>query len=35
VKARPDVRLVKVTEENRERLQEELEAWVRDQLRQG
>jgi nucleoside-triphosphatase len=29
VKARPDVRLVTVTQENREQLPEELEAWVR------
>jgi len=33
VKARADVRLVTVTEGNRDRLPEELEGWVRDRLR--
>jgi nucleoside-triphosphatase len=33
VKARADVHLVTVTEENRDRLPEELERWVRDRLR--
>jgi nucleoside-triphosphatase len=33
VKARADVRLVTVTQENRDRLAEELERWVRDRLR--
>jgi nucleoside-triphosphatase len=33
VKARADVRLVTVTEENRDGLPEELERWVRDRLR--
>jgi len=33
VKARADVRLVTVTEENRDGLAEELERWVRDRLR--
>jgi nucleoside-triphosphatase len=32
VKARADVRLVTVTEENRDGLPEELECWVRDRL---
>jgi nucleoside-triphosphatase len=34
VKARADVRLVTLTEENRDQLPEELEAWVRDRVRQ-
>jgi nucleoside-triphosphatase THEP1 len=33
VKARADVRLVTVTEDNRDGLSEELERWVRDRLR--
>ncbi len=35
VKARPDVRLVTVTDENRDPLPAELEAWVRDRVRPG
>jgi hypothetical protein len=33
VKARGDVRLVTVTDEDRDGLPEELERWVRDRLR--
>lgn len=33
VKARPDVRLVEVTAENRDSLPAELEAWVRGRVR--
>ncbi len=35
VKARPDVRLVTVTEETRGQLPDELAAWLRDRVRQG
>jgi nucleoside-triphosphatase len=35
VKVRPDVRLIEVTEESRERLPAELEVWARCVIRQG